>query len=149
MISVRLARPRAAAAEGTTTMSTNSNKDGLAEAMVCTRTLIDALKTTPAVRHFLAAEPRFRTDPQVKALLTALQHKAEAFRRDQEAGTVRQEQLEELREMQTKFQGHPAVRNLNDARDGVGLLFQETNRIISEILGFDFGQTAGRSGGAC
>ncbi len=147
MISVRLARQRAAAAE-VTTMST-SNKDGLAEAIACTRTLIDALKTTPAVRHFLAAEPRFRSDPQVKALLTALQHKAERFRQDQEAGTVRQEQLEELREMQAQFQGHPAVQNFNDAREGVGLLFQETNRIISEILGFDFGQTAGRSGGAC
>ncbi len=147
MISVRLARQRAAAAE-VTTMST-SNKDGLAEAIACTRTLIDALKTTPAVRHFLAAEPRFRSDPQVKALLTTLQHKAERFRQDQEAGTVRQEQLEELREMQAQFQGHPAVQNFNDAREGVGLLFQETNRIISEILGFDFGQTAGRSGGAC
>ena len=147
MISVRPARPRAAAAE-VTTMSTN-NKDGLAEAMACTRTLIDALKTTPAVRHFLAAEPRFRSDPQVKDLLTTLQRKAEGFRRDQEAGTLRREQLEELREMQANFQGHPAVQNLNDAREGVGLLFQETNRIISEILGFDFGQTAGRSGGAC
>jgi cell fate (sporulation/competence/biofilm development) regulator YlbF (YheA/YmcA/DUF963 family) len=130
-------------------MSANNNKDGLAEAMACARTLIDALKTTPAVRHFLAAEPRFRSDPQVQALLTALKRKAEGFRRDQEAGTLRQEQLEELREMQAKFQSHPAVQNLNDAREGVGLLFQETNRFISEILGFDFGQTAGRSGGAC
>ena len=129
-------------------MSTN-NKDGLAEAMDCARSLIDALKTTPAVRHFLAAEPRFRSDTQVKSLLTALQRKAEGFRRDQEAGTLRREQLEELREMQAQFQSHPAVQNFNEAREGVGLLFQETNRIISEILGFDFGQTAGRPGGAC
>lgn len=129
-------------------MATN-NKDGKAEVMACAHDLIAALKTTPAVRHFMAAEPRFRSDPQVQSLLTTLRRKAEAFQRDQEAGTVRPEQLNELRKMQVTFQEHPAVKNLNDAREGVGLLFQETNGIISEILGFDFGQTAGRSGGAC
>ncbi len=43
----------------------------------------------------------------------------------------------------------PFVQNFQNAQQAVGLLFQETNTIMSKILGIDFGQTAGRAGGAC
>ncbi len=123
--------------------------DGSAEVLACALAFVDALKSTPLVHHYKAAERQFRTDPGGQKLLAALRKKAESFQRGQEDGTLRQEQIQELREMQTQFQAHPFVQTFRDAQEGVGMLFQETNAIISKILGIDFGQTAGRAGGAC
>jgi cell fate (sporulation/competence/biofilm development) regulator YlbF (YheA/YmcA/DUF963 family) len=127
----------------------SDGSDGSAEVMKCAQAFVDALKNTPLVHHYSAAERQFRTDPGVQKFLAALREKARAFQRSQEEGTLRQEHIQELREMQAQFQAHPFVQNFQDARQSVGLLFQETNAIMSKILGIDFGQTAGPAGGAC
>lgn len=129
-------------------MNSNGN-DESADVMKCAQALIDALKSAPLVRHYRAAERQFRSDPGVQKLLAELRTRAEAFRRGQEEGTVRREHIEELRDRQTLFQTHPIVQDFQDARQAVGLLFQEANAIMSKILGIDFGQTAGPAGGAC
>ncbi len=126
---------------------TNGSAD--ADVMHCTQAFIEALKGTPVVRHYTAAEQQFRTDPRVQEMLAELRKKAEHFQRSQVEGTMRREEIQELRELQTLFQAHPFVQNIQLARDAVGLLFQETNAIMSKVLGIDFGQTAGPGGGAC
>lgn len=126
-----------------------NGSDGSAEVMSCALAFIDALKSTPSVHHYKAAELQFRSDPGVQKLLAALRKKAESFHRSQEEGTLRQEHIEELRQMQAQLQAHPFVENFRNAQQAVGLLFQETNAIMSKILGIDVGQTAGRAGGAC
>lgn len=123
--------------------------DGLAEVMNCTQAFVDALKSTPLVRHYQAAEQKFRADPGVQKLLAELRKKVEAFQRGREEGTASQEDIQELRDMQKQFQAHPSVQDFQEALQAVGLLFQETNEIISKVLGVDFGQTAGPAGGAC
>lgn len=123
--------------------------DGSVEVMTCAQAFVDALKGTPLVRHYIAAERQFRTDPGVQNLLADLRRRAEEFQRGQAEGSLRTEQIEELRDRQTLFQTHPIVQNFQVAQQAVGLLFQETNQIISKTLGIDFGQTAGRAGGAC
>ncbi len=123
--------------------------DGLAEVVKTTEAFIGALKSTPLVSHYVAAERQFRTDPGVPNLLADLRRRAAEFQRSQADGSLRPEQIEELRDRQTLFQTHPIVQNFQVAQQAVGLLFQETNGIISKILGIDFGQTAGRAGGAC
>ncbi len=123
--------------------------DGVAEVMTCALAFIEALKSTPLVGHYKAVEQRFRGDPRVQGLLDGLRKKAQAFRRSQEEGTLRQEHVQEFREMQAQFQAHPSVQSFREAQQAVGLLFQETNAIISKILGVDFGQTAGSAGRPC
>ncbi len=126
----------------------NSN-DGIAEVMNSVVAFIDALKNTPVVRQYKAAEGQFRVDPEVQKLLKTLRRKAEVFQRRQEQGTLRHEHIQELRQIQEQFQAHDVVQNFQGAQQAVGLLFQETNNIISKILGVNFGQTAGPAGGAC
>ncbi len=123
--------------------------DGMAEVVKTTEAFIAALKSTPLVSHYVAAERQFRTDPGVQTLLDELRRRAQEFQRGQEEGTLQREQIEELRDRQALFQTHPIVQDFQDSRQAVGLLFQETNAIISKILGIDFGQTAGPAGGAC
>lgn len=114
-----------------------------------TREFVTALKATPSVQHFVAAQHRFQTDSEVRQIMADLQRKADAFQKAQEDGTLREEQIRDVREAQARFQRHPLVQEFVQARDAAGLFLQETNRVISEILGLDFGQTAGPAGGAC
>lgn len=114
-----------------------------------TQEFVAALKATPAVQRFAAVRRRFGVDPEVQRIMGELQQNVDAFQRAQEAGTLREEQIREVREAQARFQGHPLVQEFFQARDAAGTFLQETNRVISETLGLDFGQTAGPAGGAC
>lgn len=110
---------------------------------------VAALKATLVVQRFVAAEQCFRTDAEVQRILEDLQSKMQAFREAQQGGTLREEQVREVREAQARFYDHPAAQEFLQARDAVGTFLQETNRVISETLGLDFGQTVGPAGGAC
>ena len=123
--------------------------DGRSAVLDRTREFIAVLKATPAVERFAAAQARFRTDPEVQQTLEVLQRNTDAFQRAQQDGTLREKQVRVVREAQARFQGHPLVQEFFQARDAAGVFLQETNRVISEILGLDFGQTAGPAGGAC
>ncbi len=114
-----------------------------------TREFVTALKATPSVQHFVAAQHRFQTDPGIQRLLAEVQRKAQTFQRAQQDGTLREEQIQEVREAQLRFSDHPVAQEFLQARDAAGTFLQEANRVISEILGFDFGQTVGPAGGAC
>lgn len=126
-----------------------ASSDGRSMVLERAREFVAALKATPVVQHLIAAEQRFRTDPEVQRILGELQRKVDTFQRAQEAGTLRAEQIRAVREAQARFQQHPLVQEFFGAREAAGLFLQETNRVISEILGLDFGQTVGSAGGAC
>ncbi len=114
-----------------------------------TREFVTALKATPSVQRFVVAQHRFQADPGIQRLLADVQRKAQTFQRAQQDGTLREEQIQQIREAQARFYDHPLALEYLQARDGAGVFLQETNRVISEILGLDFGQTAGPAGGAC
>lgn len=124
-------------------------RDGRARVVQHTDEFVRALRVTPVVQRFADAQRRFDTDPDVQALLARFQHLAGAFQRAQQEGTVGVAQVQEIREAQGRVQAHPVVREFLDAREAVGVFLQETNLVISETLGVDFGQTAGPAGGAC
>ncbi len=127
----------------------SDGSDGRSAVFERTREFVTALKATPSIQRFVVAQRRFQTDPGVQRLLADVQRKAETFQRAQQDGTLREEQIREVREAQARFYDHPVAQEFLQARDGAGAFLQETNRVISEILGLDFGQTVGPAGGAC
>jgi cell fate (sporulation/competence/biofilm development) regulator YlbF (YheA/YmcA/DUF963 family) len=126
-----------------------SESDGRARVIQHADAFITALRATPVVQRFADAQRRFDTDPEVRALLETFQRLADGFQRAQRAGEARPDQVREIRDAQARIQAHPLVREFVDAREAVGRFLQETNLVISEVLGVDFGQTAGPAGGAC
>jgi len=114
-----------------------------------TREFVTALKATPSIQRFVVAQRRFQTDPGVQRLLADVQREAQTFQRAQQDGTLQEEQIQQVRDAQARFYDHPLAQEFLQARDPAGTFLQETNRVISEILGFDFGQTVGPAGGAC
>lgn len=123
--------------------------DGGSAVLERTREFVSALKVTPSVQRFMVAQHRFQADREVQRLLADVQRKAETFQRAQQDGTLREEQIREVREAQARFYDHPLAQEFLQARDAAGAFLQEANRVISEILGMDFGQTVGPAGGAC
>ncbi len=110
-----------------------------------TQEFIEALKTTPAVRRFVEAARGFQSDQEVRELMGTLRH----FQEAQQGGNVSAADLRSVRDAQTRMRNHRVVQEFFAAQNGVGTLLQATNQAISEILGLDFGQTAGPAGGTC
>lgn len=121
------------------------DEHGHEQVIVSTRAFIEALKATGAVRRFAEATRRFESDPEVQSLMQTLQQ----FQQAQRTGEVLPVALEVVRNAQERFRKHPVVREFLASRDAVGSLLQETNVEISQVLGIDFGQTAGPAGGSC
>jgi len=114
-----------------------------------TREFVAALKAAPPVQRFVEAQHRFQADPGIQRLLADVQREAQTFQRAQQDGTLQEEQIQQVRDAQARFYDHPLAQEFLQARDPAGTFLQETNRVISEILGLDFGQTVGPAGGAC
>ncbi len=119
--------------------------EGREAVLRCTDTFVDALKSTSAVQRFIGAAHRFESDQEVQTLMGVLRQ----FQLAQQAATISRADLQEVRDAQIHIRNHPVVVDFLTARDEVGMLLQETNRVISEVLGLDFGQTAGPAGGSC
>ncbi len=123
--------------------------DGRQHLIEQTDAFLLALRATPVVTRFLNARRRFEDDPEVRGLLDEFQRRANAFKQAQETGNESVDVVRDVRVAQANVQEHPIVREFSDARAAVATLFQQTNEVISEVLGVDFGQTAGPARGCC
>ena len=119
--------------------------DGREEVLRRTDEFIQSLKATPVVQRFNEAARRFKTDQEVQSLMETLRR----FQLAQQTGGVSATELKDVRDAQMRIRTHRVVQEFLAARDTVGTFLQETNRAISEVMGIDFGQTAGPAGGAC
>lgn len=122
-----------------------ANLDGRESVLRCTGEFIEALKATPVVRRFAEAARRFEADQEVQSLMGTLRR----FQLAQQNGGVLAGELQDVRDAQMRIRNHRVVQEFLAARDAVGAFLQETNLAISEVLGLDFGQTAGPAGGSC
>lgn len=111
--------------------------------------LAEVLKETPVVQHFTTADRLFRTDSGVQGMINTLRQKAEEYQKAERSGTLDENQIHEFRQMQARFQAQPLLRSSQDARAAAEVLLVETNSIISQILGVDFGRAAGPATGGC
>ena len=111
----------------------------------CTEEFVESLKRTPQVRRFNEALRRFEADQEVQSLMATLRR----FQQEQQNGRLLEQELEDVRNAQLRIGKHGVVREFLAARDAVGDFLKETNTAISEVLGLDFGLTAGPAGGGC
>lgn len=113
------------------------------------RALAEALRHTGVIQAYLAAEQRFRADPEVGGVRERLIAAYQAYEQAERAGTATVEHVQEVRGWQQALQAHPTVVEYARTREAGGLFLQGVNEEISSLLGIDFGATAGPAGGAC
>ncbi len=113
--------------------------------LAATRAFIDALKATGPIQRFREASRRFDSDQEVQSILKTLQQ----FQDAQRTGKLIPELADSVREAQIRLRKNAVVKEFLAARDAVNSFLQETNVEISQVLGVNFGQTAGPGGGCC
>lgn len=104
---------------------------------------IEALLATPALSRFQVAAQQFESDPEVQSLIETLQR----FQQARQAGLDISENLQEVRDAQTRIRNHPVVQEFLSARQELSELIQATNAAISEPIGLNFGQAVGPASG--
>ena len=122
--------------------------DGRAQVLERARELVAVLKTTPAGQRLIAAEQRFRADPEIQQILGMLQERDEAFRQAQEAGALTQDHIRPLREVQARYRAHPLVHEVELARLPFEILLRDVNGAMANILELDVGRIVGPASGA-
>jgi len=113
------------------------------------RELVAALRATPAIERFRAAEERFQTDTELARMQAGLRWSQE--RLQQAKLEIRHDPrlFREVRDAQAQFQKHPVVVEFVAARAAAQDLLRRTNAAMTEVLGVDVGASAGRAGGCC
>ncbi len=113
--------------------------------LAATRAFIDALKATGPIRRFAEASQRFDSDQEVQSILRTLRE----FQDAQRTGKLIPDLADSVRVAQSRLRKNAVVKEFLAARDAVNSFLQETNVEISQVLGVNFGQTAGPGGGCC
>ncbi|GAB4524763.1 MAG: hypothetical protein Fur0018_08590 [Anaerolineales bacterium] len=95
--------------------------------------------------HYRAAKNRLENDTVSQNLLKELSRVQAHVREAQDNGTVRQEEIETLRQIQTRVQENSTIMEYVAAQQGAVNLLREINDDISALLGVNFAVLAQKS----
>jgi cell fate (sporulation/competence/biofilm development) regulator YlbF (YheA/YmcA/DUF963 family) len=110
---------------------------------------VTALETDESISAFREAKRRFDQNEELKALRTTYSERLPELQRKQADGTLTQEDINAMRSLQEKINGHPVTVEMLRTQEQATKVLQESNSTISEILGFDFSATAASPAGCC
>jgi len=112
--------------------------------------LAQAIQQTPQWEEWENARAAFDRDDDVKRLRARLERVASRWRAAQAAGKgLIGQEARELAEAQEALQGHALFVRQQEAGRQLVVLFQQTNELISSMLGIDFAANALPRGGGC
>ena len=127
----------------------NASDDGRAVVAQRVLELVEALRVTPAIERFRAADERFRGDAELTQLQAGLRLTHQQLQQAEREGRHDGRLFREVRESQARLQQHPLVVEFVAARKAAQDILRETNQEMTGVLGLDVGASAGRSGGCC
>lgn len=110
---------------------------------------VTALETDESISAFREAKRRFDRNEELKALRTTYSERLPELQRKQADGTLTQEDINALRSLQEKVNGHPVTVEMLRTQEQATKVLHKSNSTISEILGFDFSATAASPAGCC
>ena len=100
------------------------------------------LSSSQAVKEFKSAQTEYQNNPDVKKMREEYVSVAQNFQQKQSNGTLTQEDINVIRQLQTNLNKHPAIIRYAQAQQMMVMMLQDCNSAISEMLGFDFAATA-------
>ena len=122
------------------------NGDSIAEKA---RSFAQVLASSREFQEFHSTQEKLNQDEEAQSLLKQFQQKQREFQEARmRGGGFSGEAVSEVERLQLKLQSNPTIMEWASAQqDAIGLI-QETNQVISEAAGLDFGQSSS-SGGPC
>jgi len=107
------------------------------------------LVSSQEFREFHSAQEKLKQDKEAQSLLEKFQEKQREVQEAQMRGRgFRGDAFDEIERLQRKLQSNSTIMEWAGAQQEAIFLIQETNQIISQAAGFDFGQSSS-SGGPC
>ncbi len=103
---------------------------------------VSEMKRAKCFSVFVDSQTVFRSDPGLHQIRKRFNDRAAALQAKQVAGTLSQEEIEELRGLQTSLNTHGATTRFIRARGELVSALEECNRGLSEELGFNFASFA-------
>ena len=103
------------------------------------------LRRSPKISSFINAQKKMNGDAEARAIIERFQ----AMQQLRRAGPLRGQDYTEMAQVQQKLQRNPTIRDFVQTQQDAVDFLQSVNMTISQILGIDFGATAGAGGGSC
>lgn len=107
-----------------------------------TEALCENLQTAEPFVLYSLAQRQMNADPQARALLEQLSASQTGIRTAQARGTVTQQDLEDLRAIQSEVQQNPVIMAYARSQQDAINYLREINQEISGLLGVDFATLA-------
>ena len=107
----------------------------------------DAIKTDETVSRFFEAKEAYDSNDEVYQLRLQYTQLVHDLRMKQNEGTLGEEDISGLRELEQQVNNHPETQKLSQAQSSAIELLQSCNTRISERLGFDYGSSAASAKG--
>lgn len=106
-----------------------------------------AISESPEFLSFEEARKKLKEDQKAQKLIKEFEDKQQLF---QMFGNSSDSQTQaELNKYREKMLAHPQVRDYFQKQDDFTRFFQELNKLISDVAGFDFGQACTPPTGCC
>lgn len=100
------------------------------------------LNSSKEVKDFQTAQEKFNNDPEVSELYERFSRLAQEFQQKQATGSVTQEEIKTIKQLQQQINTHPITREYAQKQQELMVVLQDCNQTISEVTGFDFSATA-------
>ncbi|MFP4644245.1 MAG: YlbF family regulator [Spirochaetales bacterium] len=102
----------------------------------------DAIKADETVSTFFEARQAYDSNEEVYQMRLKYTQLVHDLRMKQNEGTLSEEDISELRQLEQQVNDHPRTQQLSQAQSSAIELLQTCNTRISERLGFDYGSSA-------
>ena len=102
----------------------------------------DAIKADETVSTFFDARQAYDSDEEIYQLRLKYTQLVHDLRMKQNEGTLSEEDISELRELEQQVNDHPQTQRLSRVQSSAIESLQTCNTRISERLGFDYGSSA-------
>jgi len=103
---------------------------------------VAAVQGSEEIDTFVKARTAFQDDPELREIRKRFNERSADLQPKQSAGTLTQEEINDLRALRSSLNAHPVTARYIHARQGMVTALQECNRALSQELGFDFASAA-------
>ena len=110
-----------------------------------THSLIENLLASEAFTRYGQARARLDTDQEARSLLEQLAQCQARLRQKQAQGAVNQEDIDELRGIQTKVQRNRVIMDYAQSQQEAVNFLRQVNAEIGQLLGVDFAALANQN----
>ncbi|MDZ7265221.1 MAG: YlbF family regulator [candidate division KSB1 bacterium] len=103
------------------------------------------LRSSRKISAFIEAQEKLNGDAEAKNIIDRFQ----TMQQLRATGSLRGQDYTEMVQVQQQLQRNPVIRDFIQTQQNAADFLQTVNMTISQILGIDFGATAGKGAGSC